>query len=292
MAWPPEAHQQARGPLGDEVERIAQVQAGNGAAGTLDDAAFAGREGEHRAVQPVLDARGEDADDALVPALVEQRDAGGAVVDGHRFEQMQGLLLHVGLDFTAFAVEIVELLGDGQGAGRVVGDQAFDAQAHVGQAAGGVEARAEQEAEVEGGGAFGSRPAALNRAAMPAFIWPRACASGPWLTRMRLLRSSLTTSATVPSATRSSRWRIRFRALGVETSRVAQFGAQGEHDVEHHADAGDALDGKPQPGWLGLTMHSAAGSVSPGRWWSVISVAMPCCWRGRRLPGWRCRCRR
>ncbi len=62
------------------------------------------------------------------PALVEQRDAGGAVVDGHRFEQMQGLLLHVGLDFTAFAIEIVELLGDGQGAGRIVGEQGFDAQ--------------------------------------------------------------------------------------------------------------------------------------------------------------------
>jgi len=35
------------------------------------------------------------------------------------------------------------------------------------------------------------------------------------------------------------------------------------------------LDAKPQPGWFGLTMHAARGSSAPGRWWSVISVAMP-----------------
>ncbi|MPN36321.1 hypothetical protein SDC9_183830 [bioreactor metagenome] len=52
---------------------------------------------------------------------------------------------------------------------------------------------------------FGSRPAALNRAAMPGCICPARMRLRPWLTRMRLLRSSLTTSATVPSATRSSR---------------------------------------------------------------------------------------
>ncbi len=39
-----EAEEQTGGALGDKVERIAQVQSGNRAAGTLDDAAFAGRE--------------------------------------------------------------------------------------------------------------------------------------------------------------------------------------------------------------------------------------------------------
>ena len=42
-----------------------------------------------------------------------------------------------------------------------------------------------------------------------------------------------------------------------------------------------ALDGKPQPGWFGLTMQAAAGSSAPGRWWSVISVAMPSALRAR-----------
>ena len=36
-----------------------------------------------------------------------------------------------------------------------------------------------------------------------------------------------------------------------------------------------ALLGKSQPGWFGLTMQVACGRVSPGKWWSVISVAMP-----------------
>jgi hypothetical protein len=30
-----------------------------------------------------------------------------------------------------------------------------------------------------------------------------------------------------------------------------------------------------QPGWLGLTMASAAGSSGPGRWWSVTSTCRP-----------------
>ena len=40
----------------------------------------------------------------------------------------------------------------------VVGQQAFDAQRHVGQAPGGVDARPQRKAEVEGGG-LGGRPA-------------------------------------------------------------------------------------------------------------------------------------
>ena len=47
-------------------------------------------------------------------------------------------------------VELLRQLGRARG---VVGEQAFDAQRHVRQAAGGVDARAEREAEVEAGGA-------------------------------------------------------------------------------------------------------------------------------------------
>ena len=36
-----------------------------------------------------------------------------------------------------------------------------------------------------------------------------------------------------------------------------------------------ALLGNAQPGWFGFTMTSAAGSWSPGRWWSVTSTDMP-----------------
>ena len=32
---------------------------------------------------------------------------------------------------------------------------------------------------------------------------------------------------------------------------------------------------KPSPGWLGLTIASAGGNASPGRWWSVTSTCQP-----------------
>ncbi|MNT10801.1 hypothetical protein D3C72_1456510 [compost metagenome] len=48
------------------------------------------------------------------------------------------------------------------------------------------------------------RPAALNSAATPAGIAPARMRRRPWATRRRLLASSFTTSATVPSATSGS----------------------------------------------------------------------------------------
>ena len=53
------------------------------------------------------------------------------------------------------AVQPVELLRAVRGARLVVGDQALDAEAHVGEAAGGVEARPGDEAEVEARGLGG-----------------------------------------------------------------------------------------------------------------------------------------
>ncbi len=55
-----EAKQHARVPLGNEVERVAQVKAGDGAARALElvlpARRLAGREDEGGTVQPVLDA--------------------------------------------------------------------------------------------------------------------------------------------------------------------------------------------------------------------------------------------
>jgi hypothetical protein len=62
------------------------------------------------------------------------------------------LFLHAGLDLLALAVERVELLRDVERARFVVGDQRFDAERHVREASGGVEARADHEAEVHAAG--------------------------------------------------------------------------------------------------------------------------------------------
>ena len=91
---------------------------------------------------------------------------------------------------------------------------------------------------------FASRPATRNSAAMPGCIRPSRMRFKPCATRMRLLRSSRTTSATVPRATRSSSvGEIGFRPL-LEPAAPAQLRPQREHDVEHHAHAGDGLAGE------------------------------------------------
>ncbi len=76
-----EADQQPRRALGDEVERIAQVQSGNRAARAAREPAAGGREGDHRAMMAILEPAGEEADDALVPALVVEDEARG-LADG------------------------------------------------------------------------------------------------------------------------------------------------------------------------------------------------------------------
>ncbi len=99
-----EALQQLGMALGHQIERVAQVQAGNRAAGAFEFAFVAAGEGEGRAVQLLLDAAGEDADHALVPVRVEQRQA-GAALGIEVFEQDVGRLAHVGFDGAALAVD-------------------------------------------------------------------------------------------------------------------------------------------------------------------------------------------
>ena len=102
-------------------------------------------------MKPVLDARGEDPDHALVPVGVEQGHARPRCFGqfGDRFERR---FEHAAFDGAPLAVEVVELLGAVRRSPGVVGNEAFDAQAHVRQASCRVQARAHDEAEVEGGG--------------------------------------------------------------------------------------------------------------------------------------------
>ncbi len=152
------------------------------------------------------------------------------------------LVQHLAFDPAPLAVQAVQLLRAVGGARLVVGEQAFDAEAHVGQAPRGVQARAEDEAEVEAGRVAG-RAAGGARAAPrgPALPWPARRRFSPCATRMRLFASSGTTSATVPSATRSVRAARLGSALVFECVSISQFGPQRQHHVEHHAHAGDRL---------------------------------------------------
>src|SRR5712691_4530918 len=149
---PSEAQQQPGHALGDEIQRVAQMQARDRAARALDFAGRASRKRESRAVVAVLDAAGEDPDHALVPGRVVEADA-ARLADGELRQELLGLEPHVRLDRAPLVVELIELPRYVQGAPAVRSDETLDPEAHVGKAPGGVEPRREQESQIEGAGA-------------------------------------------------------------------------------------------------------------------------------------------
>ena len=117
-------------------------------------------------------------------------------------------------------VERVEFLRDPQRASGL-GEQAFDAEAHVGQAAGGAEARADAEAEVGR-----RRPPGESLPPPEQRSDARLQAAGAHALEAlgdedAVVAVELTTSAMVPSATRSS----RSAKLGSAPRRKAAFRA-------------------------------------------------------------------
>ena len=100
---------------------------------------------------PVLEPPGDDADHALVPIRVEQAERVGIGVGGvdrAGVERGERLFLHRRLDVAALAVQPVELGGERQRRRIGLGEQATDADRHVGEPAGGIEAGTGDETQV------------------------------------------------------------------------------------------------------------------------------------------------
>ena len=215
----------------------------------------AGGKHEGRAVQLVLQARGDDADHAFVEAGVEHADRRRRLVAfvEQRSRQSASACSRMPPSISRRSRLMPSSVRASSSArAGVVGQQAFDAQRHVGQAPGGVDARAQRKAEVEGGGARAASRAGRREQRGHARLHARrrARASGPAPPGGGCWRRACTTSATVPSATRSSRASSLGCAGRVEHAALAQLGAQRQQHVEHHADAGD-----------GLALEAAAGLV-------------------------------
>ncbi len=83
-----------------------------------------------------------------MPRLVEYADGSG-ILGIEAFQKCQCRVLHVGFDVAPFAVDCIKLLGNRPGAAFVVGGQAFDAERHVGQAAGRIQAWTKCKAQIE-----------------------------------------------------------------------------------------------------------------------------------------------
>ena len=137
---------------GDRVEDVAHVNARHRAGRALDPARlFGGRERNHGPVQSLLDPRRDEPDHALVPAVVVHADAGRHVARESRqlrVELCQRFELHLRFELASIGVELREAPGEFTRRGRIVGQQAVDAQSHVLEASGGVEPRAGLKREV------------------------------------------------------------------------------------------------------------------------------------------------
>jgi hypothetical protein len=87
-----------------------------------------------------------------MPAFLEEREA-VALACVEAFEAFERIGLHRRFDLAAFPVEAVELARNLLRADGIVGDQAFDAECHVGESSGSVQPRTEHESQVVGRGA-------------------------------------------------------------------------------------------------------------------------------------------
>ncbi len=206
-------------------------------------------------MQPVFDARGHDAHHAFVKILAKHADARRAACRSLRHRSSAA-------PRPARACRLLNLArsrlmrsrscGQLQGV-CIVGQQAFNANRHVGQVPGGVDARAPGQSPCHKWWPA-ARFCLLAWYSAAHACWHGAFAYAlqhPGATRRRLLASSLTTSATVPSATSGSRVSSRGWFCASNCAALAQLGAQHQQYVEHHAHPSQVFPGKAcsRAGW-------------------------------------------
>ena len=132
------------------AHRLAEIDAGDRAAGPDRMSAGEGQR-EGRAVEPLLEPRGENADDARRPVLARHHHRRAPLVEAERGQRLGlGLRQRGDLDLLAGAVQPVELGGDGARLEVVRRRQEPRAEARVADPAARVDPRADQEAEMIG----------------------------------------------------------------------------------------------------------------------------------------------
>ena len=93
------------------------------------------RKGDYGSTDAIFYAARDEADDTLMPGLVEKAHAASMKRMRTGVTQLthcaQRLGLHARFDGSAFDVELIQPLGDCARHGRVVGEQALDADGHV-----------------------------------------------------------------------------------------------------------------------------------------------------------------
>ncbi len=198
------------------------------------------REGDGRAVELLLHARRDQSDDALVPVLVEEAD-GARRLDPVAVERGESVDLHVALDVAPLAVQLVQLPRQLQRAFEAFRGEALDADRHVGQAPGRVDARTDCEAEIHRARRAGVLARHLEQrrhAGMQAPVADPLQPLGDEDAVVAVEAHHVGDSAEGDEVEQRVELRLRGRR---EPPARAQFGAQREQHVEHHADARQVL---------------------------------------------------
>ena len=229
------------------LERRQDVEARDAAARAVGLAVL-DRQHDRRPVVGVDQLRGDDADDAAVPALAGDDQHRLRADVGIGVDDLAGRGDDVLLLLAAAGVLGVELLGQRLRLGRqrlVVGQQQARRQIGGGHAAGGVDPRRDHERDVIGVDGLAGRARRRRAArAVRRLCGPRVSSSSPSLAMTRFSPTSGTTSASVPMA-------AILTNAGSQASRPA-FWQSACTSFERDADAGQVLVGIPAVGALGV----------------------------------------
>ena len=134
--------------FGYQIQRVAQVQLGDGASRTAHFAVVRRGEDDGGAVETVFQTACHDADYALVEVVAVNRQRG--LPERQCFgEARQRVVEHGLFDFAPFDVEVVQLCRQRLCRCVVVGQKAGDADGHIVQPSGGIDARAQRKTHVE-----------------------------------------------------------------------------------------------------------------------------------------------
>ena len=188
--------------------------------------------------------------------LVEER-----LGDFHR------LVAHVALDIAALPVDAVEGAGQFIGTARIVGEQALDAQGHVGQATRGVDAWPQRETEVAAAGDLGLAAGGTKKRSQAS--GQAAGADAAQALGHQAAVVGVQAHHVGDGAQRHQRQeRIEPRLLGrVESPTGAQLRAQRQQHIEHHAYACDRFARELAAGLVGVHDHRRVGQL---RAWQVV----------------------
>ena len=264
-----EFEQHARMALGQQIQGVAQMKTRNRTARSLEFMRLAGRAagGKHegRPMPCVLDARGHDAHYALVKPLVKY--ANGGRRHGVGIEQLagqgQGMFAHAAFGVAPLAVDGVELLCERCGMGRVVAEQEFDAEPHIGQPSGGVDARPQGKAQIERGSGLYRTPGHGKQGG-------HACRLLAAPDALQALRHQAPVVGVEPHHIgHGAQGHQRQQGvqpglfLGRKSASAAQFAAQCQQHVKHHAYAGQVLACERAVGQIGIDQRVGSRQCIP-----------------------------